>query len=963
MSPEKDGRDASEGRRDPESRSGPASDDVGRLLNPSPYPSSSTDEIKQILNQAAAGDLQIKLGENVLLGLFTEGERREFVASMEETGLTWEELSQNWDAVKEASSPAPALLYNILCERFTGILLETLGEPAAAVDLLVRLEGQYNSCWKQVSLSSLLKGVPDNAPQIDEKIGRLFREHPFGWAGPEEMFITRVSSWGLEERFISLVENTLRQSFGTDYAPRLVHSWEGIESVFSANTVARIEALIDHHAPAAWSALSEAALERSPSRIEKLIAATPEQGGRPESQLHCCARWMRDMDLPDRTRERLVERLCQLGENYTENLVSCRRELVRGMGEKRYLDLVRDRLEACPTDNLIISVLPLLGVREMKRAWSSVVAQRCVDNARIVVSACERGVSPHKIPGFKSAAAVVAQVLAADMPIDLAKLGRNQEFLKVVLGAKESSAAFFDRCVQTGSATLFFEVIPFVHATSQSTEASFATIAKDIIGAIERAGSRADEIVRDPRFVDLQRAARSSAPLSAGRSLCMEIAYFSPFTSATPEAEGFTNKRGYEPTFIESFILNAAASLDRGSDGHDSDTYRGVLEDIQASAIGHSHQVKEHPLGRFVVGEALGSDFDELLNNHPVCNKLVDPPAKRTSYRYATWGDLEAREAFAVVSATLFDQLSPGVQEQVLGFDPENLRTFFSLLESGVKRGFDLRGAPKESMDLIRSLRADAVTWISTKAHITESNVAERTSSMSDKELLLTLHTLQKLHWFYPEWKDIFVKKLLSPDKSIGTTPEVIETGSSRDTRGASAWSTPLTVTLSKQAGALEVSDALSPIETLRVWGPRLTETWIALRGAETIVPTLLDGATTRTVVVREGANTARPALASVGYSISGEQILMLDLPPSESFSTEALAALVVWGEQRAAALKIPLRASPHFVRALPEPGRGEFLKLHGARKSAQPFVDISNRTRFAPPMSQNFVGRGIRLD
>jgi len=119
MSPEKDGRDVS-GGRDPESKSGPASDDVGRLLNPSAYQSSSSAEIKETLNQAAAGDLTIKLEENVLLGLFTDGERREFVAAMDETGLSWEELSSNGDAVKEASSPAPALLYNILCERFSG---------------------------------------------------------------------------------------------------------------------------------------------------------------------------------------------------------------------------------------------------------------------------------------------------------------------------------------------------------------------------------------------------------------------------------------------------------------------------------------------------------------------------------------------------------------------------------------------------------------------------------------------------------------------------------------------------------------------------------------------------------------------------------------------------------------------------------------------------------------------------
>jgi hypothetical protein len=101
MSPEKDGRDASGERRDPESRSGPASDDVGTLRNPSPYQSSSSEEIKQTLNQAAAGDLTIKLEENVLLGLFTDGERREFVAAMDETGLGWKELSSNGDAVKE----------------------------------------------------------------------------------------------------------------------------------------------------------------------------------------------------------------------------------------------------------------------------------------------------------------------------------------------------------------------------------------------------------------------------------------------------------------------------------------------------------------------------------------------------------------------------------------------------------------------------------------------------------------------------------------------------------------------------------------------------------------------------------------------------------------------------------------------------------------------------------------------
>jgi hypothetical protein len=671
------------------------------------------------------------------------------------------------------------------------------------------------------------------------------------------------------------------------------------------------------------------------------------------------------MDLPDRTREKLVERLCELGENYTENLVSCRRELVRGMGEKRYLDLVRHRLEACPTDDLIISVLPLLEVREMKRAWSAVVAQQCVDNPRIVVSACERGVSPHQIPGFKSAAAVVAQVLAADMPIDLSRLVRNEKFLKVALSAKGSRNAFFDRCIQTGSATMFFVVVPTVeHAISQSIDVSFATIAKEIIGVMERAGSRAEEIARDPRFADLQRAARSSAQISAGRSVYMEIAYFSPFTAAAAQTDAPTSKPGYEPSFIDSFILNAGASLDRGSDGHDSDDYQGVLEDIRSSPIGSSREVKEHPLGRFVVGEALGPDFDELLNTHPVCKKLVDPTAKKTSYRYSAWGDLGAREAFAVVSATLFDRLAPRVQGQVLGLNPEDLRSFFLLLESGAKRGFDLRQAPDESAELVRSLRADAVSWISTKAHLPEFHVAEGTSAMSDKELLLTLHTLQKLHWFYPEWKDIFVRKILSLDDSVGRPPKGMDTGSSKDTRGATAWITPLTVTLSKQGGAVEVSDALSPIDTLLVWGPILTETWIALPGAETNVPTLLDGETTRTVVVREGADSARLAIASVGYSISGEKVLMLDLPYQEgSFSTEALAALVMWGEKKAAALEIPLRALPKFVRALPEPSRGEFLKLHGASESAQLFVDIPNRTRFAPRMSQNFVGRGVYPD
>jgi hypothetical protein len=286
------------------------------------------------------------------------------------------------------------------------------------------------------------------------------------------------------------------------------------------------------------------------------------------------------------------------------------------------------------------------------------------------------------------------------------------------------------------------------------------------------------------------------------------------------------------------------------------------------------------------------------------------------------------------------------------------------LLESGAKRGFDLRQAPDESAELVRSLRADAVSWISTKAHLPEFHVAEGTSAMSDKELLLTLHTLQKLHWFYPEWKDIFVRKILSLDDSVGRPPKGMDTGSSKDTRGATAWITPLTVTLSKQGGAVEVSDALSPIDTLLVWGPILTETWIALPGAETNVPTLLDGETTRTVVVREGADSARLAIASVGYSISGEKVLMLDLPYQEgSFSTEALAALVMWGEKKAAALEIPLRALPKFVRALPEPSRGEFLKLHGASESAQLFVDIPNRTRFAPRMSQNFVGRGVYPD
>ena len=54
MSPEKDGQDVSGGGRDPESKSGPACDDVGRLFNPSPYQSSSSEEIKQTLNQGGA---------------------------------------------------------------------------------------------------------------------------------------------------------------------------------------------------------------------------------------------------------------------------------------------------------------------------------------------------------------------------------------------------------------------------------------------------------------------------------------------------------------------------------------------------------------------------------------------------------------------------------------------------------------------------------------------------------------------------------------------------------------------------------------------------------------------------------------------------------------------------------------------------------------------------------------------
>jgi len=963
MSPEKDRRDASGGHRDPASKSGPISDDVGSLLNPSPYPSSSTDEIKQILNQAVAGDLQIKLGENVLLGLFTEGERREFVASMEETGLTWEELSRNWDAVKEASSPAPALLYNILCERFTGILLETLGEPAAAVDLLVRLKEQYNSCWGLVSLPSLLKEVPDNAPQIDEKIGRLFNNHSFGWAGPEQMFITRVSSWGLEEQFVSLVENTLKQSFGTDYAPRLISSWEGIESVFSAKTVARLEALIDLHAPAAWRVLSDAALERSPSRVEKLVKATPEQGGDPQKLKDYCIQCLARMDLPLSTREKLAARLCQLVENNPWFLGSAEQQLVEWRGQSAFHDLLRaarDRLERSLSDDLIIQLFAHLTVPGFKQEWTPVFAKICSENPRILVSACEQGESLRLIPGFKSPEAVTAKVVSADMPLDLDRLASNPDFLPVVLSAKARRMEFFNRCVQTGSANLFFLVVPWVQGMSQSTQVDFSVMATELIGLIEQAGSWADEIVRDPRFAELQKAAHSSAKLSAGRSVCMEIAFFSPFTSAGRKTNESASERGYERTFIDSFILNAAASLDRGSDGHDSDTYQGVLEDIRSSLIGCSPAVKEHPLGRFVVGEVLGPDFDELLHTHPVCKKLVDPPAKKTLYRYAAWGDLAAREAFAVVSATLFDQLSPRVQDQVLGFDPGNLRTFFSLLESGVKRGFDLRGAPEDSTELVQSLRADAVTWISTKARLAASHVADKTSSMSDKELLLTLHTLQKLHWFYPEWKDIFVRNLLGLDDAVGNRPRGVEMTPVGEPKVIPAWSEPITITSSKHGGTVEVSDALSPIEILLVWEQRVTETWAAMSGEEVMMPTLLDGESIRTVAVRDGANPAQPILASLAYSMSGEASLVLDIPWPGSFSTDALAAVVSWGEQKAAALKVPLRGTSKFVRAMSEPSRGEFIKLHGGSESALPLVDIPNRTRIAPRFSERIVGRGV---
>ena len=121
----------------------------------------------------------------------------------------------------------------------------------------------------------------------------------------------------------------------------------------------------------------------------------------------------------------------------------------------------------------------------------------------------------------------------------------------------------------------------------------------------------------------------------------------------------------------------------------------------------------------------------------------------------------------------------------------------------------------------------------------------------------------------------------------------------------------------------------------------------------------MLDASCLRTVVVIEGARTIDVVQALLGHDGAGRSGLLLDLVSGQPLAQTSMEALLAWGDEKARALKVPLRPTPSFIQALPYPLRGRFTGSTDDFDSSRLFIEVPNRTRHVTRLSTECVAVG----
>ena len=959
MSPEKDPRKQSNNSGAPSSEGAAHPEEVPLTLSAG-YQESSAAEIIKLLKAGPEQALRSGTGSATLLGLLNDSERREFVSALGEIGATWEEVAENSITDDGPAVQEVLAIHNLACQRFTHCLIEAVGDPCEVVQLLIRLGEPLYVGLDFVSLPTLLSAFKDPAAVPYEKFGMLFNTHAFGWLGPGGVHGEWIRSRGLEDALVGVVEGALKAPRGNHYARRIVKSLEALSQSLSPETMERLEHAVSTVMPAAWIEVFEPDHPRALPRLKSVVEATPERGANPEYQIGFCSYWIGDDRLPASARKVLADKLIELAENYPEFIKPYRQELSKSLGAESVYAIVRNRLEKFPCDALVLDSLTFLKSLEGRKVLSSIVAQRFSDNPRLAVLACERGVAPQSIPGFKSVASVVSEVLAAEMPLDLHALARNNEFLQVVLNSKHSRSQFFGRLIQTGSAHTFYSVAESLQAASYSIDVPFDTIRSSMFACLDAADDLANEIRRDSRFF---RWFPTGGELTKGSSYSqsyLEVLSFLRIkdTNVAPGMSDF----GVPPTstFFYSLLLYYAAPLNLGSNGHHNDNYIDCITAISTNISAWYPAASENRLCRFVFGSKLGAEFDQFLASNPVCSRILEgrPVSERLSSK--TWAQLTADVASAAVAGCLFEELPLELRREALTLSTGDLTDLLALLESGRRHGFDDISQAPDLQTLQSALRAHATAWIAEKAAYPLAVIEDGAKDATIAELRHIVDTLEKLHWFYPEWKSVFVDRVfelagLSKDGRRSANPGAVN---ARDTM--SNWSAPVSISIEKDGRSFVATDQLTTKETLLAWKPYTDRVWGLYASYESALTTVLDASCLRTVVVIEGARIIDVVQALLGHDGAGRSGLLLDLIWGEPLAQTSMEALLAWGDEKARALKVPLRPTPSFIQALPYPLRGRFTGSTDDFDSSRLFVEVPNRTRHVAKLSTACVAVGV---
>lgn len=960
MSPEKDPRKQSNNSGAPSSEGAAHPEEVPLTLSTG-YQESSAAEIIKLLKAGPEQALRSGTGSATLLGLLNDSERRKFVSALGEIGATWEEVAENSITDDGPAVQEVLAIHNLVCQRFTHCLIEAVGDPCEVVQLLIRRGEPYyfDAGLDFVSLPTLLSACKDPAAVPYEKFGILFNAQPFGYPGPGGVHGEWIRSRGLEDALVGVVEGALKAPEGNHYANRIVKSLEALSQSLSPETMERLEHAVSTVMPAAWIQVFEPDHPRALPRLKSVVEATPERGANPQYQMGFCLVWIGDDRLPASARKVLVDKLIKLVENYPEFIRIYRKELSKSLGAESVYAIVRNRLEKFPCDALVLDSLTFLKTLEGRKVLSSIVAQRFSDNPRLAVLACERCVAPQSIPGFKSVASVISEVLAAEMPLDLHALASNKEFLQVVLNSTHSRSQFFGRLIQTGSAHTFYSVAESLQAASYSIDVPFDKIRSSMFACLDAADDRANEIRRDSRFF---RWFPTGGELTKGCSYSqsyLEVLSFLRIRDmdVAPGMSDF----GVPPTstFFYSLLLYYAAPLNLGSNGHHNDHYIDRITAISTNITAWYPAASENRLCRFVFGSKLGAEFDQFLASNPVCSRILEgrPVSERLSSK--TWAELTADVASAAVAGCLFEELPLELRREALTLSTSDLTDLLALLEIGRKHGFDDISQAPDLQTLQSALRAHATAWIAEKAAYPLAVIEDGAKDATIAELRHIVDTLEKLHWFYPEWKSVFVDRVfdlagLSKDGRRSANPGAVN---ARDTM--SNWSAPVSISIEKDGRSFVATDQLTTKETLLAWKPYTDSVWGLYPSYESALTTVLDASCLRTVVVIEGARTIDVVQALLGHDGAGRSGLLLDLVSGQPLAQTSMEALLAWGDEKARALKVPLRPTPSFIQALPYPLRGRFTGSTDDFDSSRLFIEVPNRTRHVTRLSTECVAVG----